>query len=100
MRNFNYTLTETKNNFSYNINKKSEKIYCKNKSIERFNNRTGFSNDKDVHGLTWSERTILEVTSIDYDLKKCFVKNVNGIEWLMDISSVEFCDVDGNKTRY
>lgn len=96
MSNFNQTLAETKNCFSYNINRQQLKTYCKNKSIERFNNKTGFSTDKDIHGLLWNERVILEVTSIDFDSKRCFVKNPNGLEWLTEMSKVEFCDADGN----
>lgn len=100
MSNFNQTLAETKNCFSYDINRKQPKTYCKNKSIERFNHKTGDSNNTDIHGLLWDERVILEVTSIDLDSKRCFVKNPNGLEWITEISNVEFCDADGNRLRY
>ena len=100
MKRFEQTLKETKNCFSYDIHRKQPKTYCKNRSIERFNHETGFSNDKDIHGLLWDERVILEVTSIDLDSKRCFVKNPNGFEWLTKISNIEYCDVDGNHLRY
>lgn len=76
-----------------------EKIYAKNKSIERFNYRTGTSNNTDIHGLLWNERVILEVTSIDLDSKRCFVKNPNGYEWLTKLSNIEYCDVNGNRMK-
>lgn len=100
MSNFNQTLAETKNCFSYNINSKQPKTYCKNKSIQRFNHRTGHSNNTDIHGLLWDERVILEVTSIDLDSKRCIVKNPNGLEWLTEISNIEFCNADGSMLRY
>ena len=97
MSNFNQTLAETKTCFSYDINRNQPKTYCKNKSIARFNRRTGHSKNTDIHGLLWSERVVLEVTSIDLDSKRCFVKNPNGLEWLTEISNIEFCDADGNR---
>lgn len=97
MANFNQTLAETKNCFSYDTSRKQEKTYCKNKSIERFNRTNGRTNNTDIQGLLWDERVILEVTSVDLDSKKCFVKNPNGLEWLTKISNFEYCDVNGNR---
>lgn len=91
------TNRNSSNCFSYDISRKQQKTYCKNKSIERFNHKTGFSKDKDIHGLLWNERVILEVTSIDLDSKRCFVKNPNGFEWLTKLSNIEYCDVNGNR---
>jgi translation initiation factor IF-1 len=93
---FNQTLIETKNSFSYDVSRKQTKMYCKNKSIERFNHITGQSNNTDIHGLLWDDRVILEVTSIDLDSRRCFVKNTNnGLEWLTEISNITFCDENG-----
>lgn len=100
MSNFNQTLAETKNCFSYDLSRKKQKSYCRLKSIERFNQKTGFSNDKDIHGLLWHERVILEITSIDLDSKQCFVKNPNGLEWLTKLSNIVYCDVNGNANQH
>lgn len=100
MNNFNQTLQETKTAFGYDLSRKQEKQYCRLKSIERFNHKTGFSNDKDIHGLLWHERAILEITSVDLDSKQCFVKNCNGFEWLTKLSNIVYCDVNGNASQH
>lgn len=94
---FEVTLQETKNCFSYDVNRKKDKEYAKLKSIERFDRQRGKTKDMDIHGLLWHERTILEVTSIDLDSKQCFVKNCNGFEWLTKLDTIEFCNQDGTK---
>ena len=100
MSNFNQTLQETKNAFGYDLSRKQEKQYCRLKSIERYNHRTGFSNNKDINGLLWHERAILEITSVDLDSKQCFVKNCNGFEWLTKLSNIVYCDVNGNARQH
>ena len=99
MSNFNQTLSETKRCFSYDVNRKQQKTFCKNKSIERFDRTVGRTNNTDIHGLLWDERVILEVTSIDLDSRRCFVKNPNGLEWLTKISNITYCDANGDRIK-
>ena len=71
MNNFNQTLAETKSNFSYDVSRKQEKVYCKLRSTK--------PDGGDIHGLAWGDRVILEVLHIDYDYKSALVKNPNGL---------------------
>lgn len=91
MKNFNQTLAETKTNFSYDIIRKNQKSYAKFKSTK--------PDDRDIHGSTWEERCLLEITSIDLDSKQCFVMNPNGYEWLTQLALLECCDIDGNRRK-
>lgn len=98
---FKQTLSEIQNNMSYDINRKSQKVYAKLKSIERFNHKTGFSKDRDIHGNLWSERVILEVGTIDLDSKRCEVTNpINKMSWITDISNLTFCTADGSHLSF
>lgn len=92
MSNFQQTLAETKANFSYDFNRKSEKVYARLKSIKRLN-----SNDRDIHGSLWNDRVILEVGTIDLDSKQCVVKNPNGMEWVTKMDNLTFCDSKGKR---
>lgn len=78
-----------------------EKLYAKNKSIERFNHRTGYSNNTDIHGLLWNKRVLLEVGTIDLDTRQCELKNpFNGFTWIGKIDKIVFCNADGSPHRY
>ncbi len=93
---FQQTLSEIKNNMSYDINRKSEKVYAKLKSIKRLN-----SEDRDLHGKLWNERVILEVGTIDLDSKRCEVTNpINKMNWITDISKLTFCNADGSHISF
>lgn len=93
---FQQTLSEIKNNMSYDINRKSEKVYAKLKSIKRLN-----SEDRDLHGNLWNERVILEVGTIDLDSKRCEVTNpINKMNWITDISKLTFCNADGSHISF
>ena len=82
----------------YDINRKSEKLFAKFKSIERFNYKTGFSKDRDIHHCLWEERVIFEVGTIDLDSKRCEITNpINNISCIIDISKLEFCNKDGSR---
>lgn len=57
----------------------------------------GLHNELDIHGLEWSERTILEVHDFDRTAGKIVVKNENGMTWVTDLKAMEFCLKDGSK---
>ena len=93
---FKQTLSEIQNNMSYDINRKSQKVYAKLKSIKRLN-----SEDRDLHGNLWNERVILEVGTIDLDSKRCEVTNpINKMNWITDISKLTFCTSDGSRISF
>ena len=93
---FQQTLSEIKNNMSYDINRKSEKVYANLKSIKRLN-----SEDRDLHGNLWNERVILEVGTIDLDSKRCEVTNpITKMNWITDISKLTFCNADGSHISF
>lgn len=93
---FQQTLSEIKNNMSYDINRKSEKVYAKLKSIKRLN-----SDDRDLHGNLWHERVILEVGTIDLDSKRLELTNpVNKMNWITDISKITYCNADGSHRSF
>ena len=86
------------NDSMYDINRKSEKLFAKLKSIERFNHKTGFSKDRDIHHCLWEERVILEVGAIDLDSKRCEIINpINKMSCIIDINELEFCNKDGSR---
>ena len=93
---FQQTLSEIKNNMSYDINRKSEKVYAKLKSIKRLN-----SDDRDMHGNLWNERVILEVGTIDLDSKRLELTNpINKMNWITDISKITYCNADGSHRSF
>ena len=73
---------------------KGFKQYAKLASIERYNISQGYSYDKDIHGLKWDERTILEVLA--YHDGMCEVMNCNGLVWVTESNKLQTCDVNGN----
>lgn len=78
-----------------------EILYAKNKSIERFNHKTGKSNNTDIHGLLWNERVLLNVGTIDLDTRQCELINpFNGFTWISKIDKIVFCNTDGSPHRY
>ncbi len=78
-----------------------EKLFAKNKSIERYNRSNGYTNDTDIHGLSWDERVVLKVGTIDWDTKQCVLTNpINGLEWITKMDKITFCNEDGSKSRF
>jgi len=94
MKTFDITLQETKAAFSYNLNKMIQKTYAKLADVNT-DCICGMPVKVDIHGLSWFDRTILEVKTIDYDTKQAVVKNRNGLEWVTKLSSIQFCDENG-----
>ena len=88
MTTFENTLKETKTAFSYDISRKSEKLFCKM--------RTSKPNGGDLHGLEWKDRVILEVITIDYDYKSALVRNPNKLEWITKLSNISLCYKNGD----
>ena len=69
----------------------------KNESFVKLKSKFGIHNELDIHGMLWSERVILEVTAFDRTANKIVVKNENGLSWISDLKSMEFCTESGQK---
>ena len=101
MSSFKQTLSEIKLNMHYDLSRKAPKNYAKLKSIARFNRNSKFSTDKDIHGLLWEERVILEVGTIDLDSRKCEVTNpINKLSWITSLDKLTFCNADGSRISF
>jgi len=66
-------------------------------SFAKLRSNCGLHNELDIHGMYWSERTILEVHAFDRTAGKVVVKNENGFTWISDLKAMEFCKKDGSK---
>lgn len=57
----------------------------------------GLQNELDIHGMYWNERVVCKVIMYDRTNGLLHVENSNGIKWLTDLKSMEFCLEDGSK---
>ena len=71
-------------------------MYCKNKDSKNIT-VNGLPQKGDIHGLTWNQRTVLNINIIKPKEGKMSVQNVNSFEWNTDINKFTYCDIVGNK---